>query len=1036
MVTYVIMAMLTIQPMDNLNYNNLRMISYNCRGYNVTKLPYIASLLTSCDILFLQEHWLSESQLHNLNNISSSHMSTGTCGFDNNEILMGRPYGGCAILWPVNLKGFTHFVDTNNRRLCSLRVCNDDYKLLFINVYMPCQSDNDAYNAYNGVLADIISVIDQFPDHCPILGGDFNVDLNKHVIHSKLLMDVCADNDLRIATLHECCKIDFTYNFCMSRFSFIDHFIVSAAMYDTSIVDCLVRHDGDNLSDHDPIALSLNINWSSIALSKRRVTVKVAWAKASQFDIGKYKHMLQDKLNSVLPPVESLTCHDVMCRNEQHIAQLNSYSSQIIHACLESATETIPSTSQSDGKKTRALPGWNEYVSPARDKSLLWHNIWLECGRPRHGVITDIMRRTRAAYHYAIRFIKRNNSDIIKQRFASAIVENRSRDFWQELKKVNGRTRDAQKTVDGHTDSEYIADMFARKYEDLYTSVSYDEAHMDALKQEIDVNIVAANYDSNCVITFNDITDAVSKLKPGKHDGHFGLSSDHVRNACDELYAHIALLFSALVVHGHVTDDLSFSTVLPIPKGKHLNYSDSANYRGIALCSIFGKLFDSYVLSRYESFLTTSNLQFGFKRGHSTSMCTLILKEVVDYYRTHGSDVYCTMLDATKAFDRVEYCKLIRLLINKQLPAIIIRFLLNIYLCQATRISWNGCNSHCIKVLNGVRQGAVLSPVLFCIYFDELIHELEKSKFGCHIGFLYAGVLAYADDLVLLAPSANATRKMLAICDAFGERYSVTFNANKSKCILCLPCNKPARLSSTVNPVFYIGGNAIQYVNEWPHLGHIISANSDDAHDIMSRRFTLISQINSILCNFRNVDCSTKIRLVKAFCTSFYGCELWNMSNNSIENICTAWRCGIRQVWRLPNTTHSTFLPGLCKTIPLHDLFYKRMLKFVYRCINSQSLIVNFIVRHSILFGRMNSTLGRNVLSCSQRYHTSIYNIIDCSFSPNNIDRSAGVASEDVCRQIAVLNELLQCRDGSLSLSSTLFDGNDVEQLIHAVCVG
>jgi hypothetical protein len=121
--------------------------------------------------------------------------------------------------------------------------------------------------------------------------------------------------------------------------------------------------------------------------------------------------------------------------------------------------------------------------------------------------------------------------------------------------------------------------------------------------------------------------------------------------------------------------------------------------------------------------------------------------------------------------------------------------------------------------------------------------------FGCHIGLWYVGVLAYAEDLVLLPPSANATRKMLAICDDFGERYFVTFNANKSKCILFLSCNKPARLFSAVNPVFHICGNVIQYVNEWPHLGHIISVKNDNAHDTLSRRFSLIGQINSILCN-------------------------------------------------------------------------------------------------------------------------------------------------------------------------------------------
>jgi hypothetical protein len=394
------------------------------------------------------------------------------------------------------------------------------------------------------------------------------------------------------------------------------------------------------------------------------------------------------------------------------------------------------------------------------------------------------------------------------------------------------------------------------------------------------------------------------------------------------------------------------------------------------------------------------------------------------------------MLDATKAFDRVEYCKLIRSLFTKRVPVIIIRFLLNIYLFQATRVSWNGCNSQCVKVANGVRQGAVLSPVLFCIYFDELIHELEAAKYGCYIGFCFVGVLAYADDLVLLAPSANATRKMLKICDEFGERYSVVFNADKSKCILCLSYNKPARAYSTSrsNPVFYIGGNAIQFVNEWPHLGHIISANSDDAHDIMSRRFSLIGQINNILCNFRKVDCSTKIRLVKAYCTSFYGCEIWDLSNNCIESICTAWRRGIRQVWCLPNTTHSSLLPGLCGTLPLHDLFYKRMLKLVYQCLNSPSSIVNFIARHSILFGRMHSTVGRNVMSCCERYHTSIDSIVNRTFIINNIDRAAGTVSEDIYNSVIMLNELIQCRDGTLNLSNTLFGRDDIEQLITLVC--
>ena len=150
---------------------------------------------------------------------------------------------------------------------------------------------------------------------------------------------------------------------------------------------------------------------------------------------------------------------------------------------------------------------------------------------------------------------------------------------------------------------------------------------MGILQLDINESIVRDGYNEHCIVTVNDVLEAVSRIKPGKHDGQMGLSTDHVKRACDEWYIHASLLLTALTVHGCITDDLSVSTVLPIPKGKSLNYSDSANYRGIALSSISGKIFDLYILMRYENLLAASDLQFDFKVGFSTSMCSMILKE-------------------------------------------------------------------------------------------------------------------------------------------------------------------------------------------------------------------------------------------------------------------------------------------------------------------------------------------------------------------------------------------------------------------------
>jgi len=90
-------------------------------------------------------------------------------------------------------------------------------------------------------------------------------------------------------------------------------------------------------------------------------------------------------------------------------------------------------------------------------------------------------------------------------------------------------------------------------------------------------------------------------------------------------------------------------------------------------------------------------------------------------------------------------------------------------------------------VLNGVRQGAILSPVLFCVYCDTLLISLSQAGTGCHFGSFFVGALAYADDLVLLAPRANALRHKLRLCDDYVAQFNVVFNANKSKCLCCSP---------------------------------------------------------------------------------------------------------------------------------------------------------------------------------------------------------------------------------------------------------
>ena len=150
----------------------------------------------------------------------------------------------------------------------------------------------------------------------------------------------------------------------------------------------------------------------------------------------------------------------------------------------------------------------------------------------------------------------------------------------------------------------------------------------------------------------------------------------------------------------------------------------------------------------------------------------------------------------------------------------------------------SGHRPESFSVLNGVKYGCVFSPVLFCIYLDGLLCMLAESKMGCFIGNVFVDALAYADIIALLAPTTRAMRLMLGICYDFAQEYAIVFNAKKSKYIW-VKHRSTIKVASDRKPQFVIGDSVIEYVDSWPHLGHIIASSNDDNLDILNRRNSL-----------------------------------------------------------------------------------------------------------------------------------------------------------------------------------------------------
>ena len=227
----------------------------------------------------------------------------------------------------------------------------------------------------------------------------------------------------------------------------------------------------------------------------------------------------------------------------------------------------------------------------------------------------------------------------------------------------------------------------------------------------------------------------------------------------------LAVIIRCYLVHGHVTRFFLLATLVPIIKDKLGCINSSKNYRSIAISSLILKMLDWIFILLFGDNLGLHDLQFAYQPGISGNMCTFAVLETVDYFLRNGSEVFMCTMDMTKAFDMTMHSLLFSKMLKAGLSAVFLRLLIFIYKEQFANVRWNGQMSSIFSMLNGVRQGAILSALAYCFYCQELFNLLEKNRAGCWINGFFMGLIGYSDDNICLAPSLKALQEMLKICE-------------------------------------------------------------------------------------------------------------------------------------------------------------------------------------------------------------------------------------------------------------------------------
>ena len=257
-------------------------------------------------------------------------------------------------------------------------------------------------------------------------------------------------------------------------------------------------------------------------------------------------------------------------------------------------------------------------------------------------------------------------------------------------------------------------------------------------------------------------------------------------------------------------------------------------------------------------------------------MCTLALKEVVNYYKSRKGRVYCALLDASEDFDRFCFDKLFETLIKRDIPSSVIRLLLNMYQRLRVRTLWDGCLSDTFLVVNGVRHGVVLSPVLLTLYMDMLLARLENSGVGWFLDHEFMGALIYADDSTVLAPTVSSFRSLLRICEEFGAEYGVIYNEKKTVCLCFSDRRHIDPPSVTLNNVQLVWNSSAK------HLCNTITTDLCDDEEIRFKKRDFVVRANSVVCNFKLASPEVCSRIFVAKCCHLYGCQAWGIKTKAL----------------------------------------------------------------------------------------------------------------------------------------------------------
>ena len=437
---------------------------------------------------------------------------------------------------------------------------------------------------------------------------------------------------------------------------------------------------------------------------------------------------------------------------------------EIIYESMENCVpyQTInPSKKRCNGNHTRK-PWWNDELSTLWDTLVHCERAWAKANPHEKNQKRNELRTAQKSFDRVVQRSKRQYW-IQEQERMMRLQKYDQKSFWKQIGSL-GIAQDRKKTIPMEVvlangeiskDENLILETWKESFKSLLNPVDINDNVISPDMSNINQSTIDTEF--NGPITMEEIQNSLHKAKNGKATGPDGLPIECFRNETAKNYLYN--LFNSCFSSGLIPEFWKKSIVNPIPKSKSLDNRCPLNYRGISLACAVYKLYCSILNERLTNWVSMNQLiedeQNGFRANRNCIDHALSLSMIIQTAKCHRKEIFAAYIDFSKAFDRVNRGYLWKILSHSGLNGKMMSAVKSLYNSVVCCVRINGMKSDYFDLTCGVKQGCILSPLLFNLFVNGCITNLKAQQKGVKLNHgEQVSVLAYADDIVILSEHA------------------------------------------------------------------------------------------------------------------------------------------------------------------------------------------------------------------------------------------------------------------------------------------